>query len=323
MNFNLKIFLSAMSQSAKTKMTRVFLVGCPRSGTTLLQAMLSAHRDLYSLKETHIFRSGIGRAGVQLTARFKRLGLLERLAMDAGGCLSMGLYEKLAITFSARAFARKFSAILDSAAFKASCGCWLEKTPEHVFYIPLIEQSIEGARFIHIIRDGRPTVASVVEMWDQYTQGWPAWRLALMAIKDLFYVAAACLKHGFMAAPLPLFRNRRYVRAIELWNDIAVLIRANAMRPGHLVCRYEDLATNPEPILKTICAFLGIDYNPAMLTPKAELTGKLIEKGEIWKKDTLSGLRKPSTAKFDKLSPEIRCLMEKFLISGGNSSEII
>lgn len=312
-----------MSQGKKIK-SRVFLVGCPRSGTTLLQAMLSAHGGLFSLKETHMFREGVGRGGVQLAAWMRRAGLLESFAAETGSvALSPGLSSKLGATMSSRAYARRFSAILDSAAMKAGCSGWVEKTPEHVFYIPLIEQAIEGAKFIHIIRDGRPTVASVVDMWGQYTDEWPSWRLALMGLKDFFHVAAACLKYGFKAPPGPLFRNRRYVRAIELWNDIAVVTRDNAMRPGHIVCRYEDLATDPEPVLKGICSFLDLDYRPQMLSPKAESAGKLIEKGETWKKGTLSGLRKPSTAKFDRLPRDTRRLIESMLLSRGDTLNLL
>ena len=39
---------------------RVFLVGCPRSGTTLLQSMLHAHPSIYSLPETKFFHVLIG-----------------------------------------------------------------------------------------------------------------------------------------------------------------------------------------------------------------------------------------------------------------------
>ena len=33
-----------------------FLVGCPRSGTTLLQSLIASHPQVYSLPETNFFR---------------------------------------------------------------------------------------------------------------------------------------------------------------------------------------------------------------------------------------------------------------------------
>ncbi|MGL4503377.1 MAG: sulfotransferase family protein, partial [Planktothrix sp.] len=36
---------------------RIFLVGCPRSGTTLLQSLLAAHPQIASFPESHFFQS--------------------------------------------------------------------------------------------------------------------------------------------------------------------------------------------------------------------------------------------------------------------------
>ena len=41
--------------NAKAAPLRVFLVGVPRSGTTLLQSMLAAHPDIASFTESHFF----------------------------------------------------------------------------------------------------------------------------------------------------------------------------------------------------------------------------------------------------------------------------
>ena len=38
---------------------RIFIVGCPRSGTTLLQSLLAAHPQIHSFPETHFFPNTI------------------------------------------------------------------------------------------------------------------------------------------------------------------------------------------------------------------------------------------------------------------------
>jgi len=43
-------------------MRRTFVVGCPRSGTTLVQAMIARHPDVFSLHETFFFESLLGDA---------------------------------------------------------------------------------------------------------------------------------------------------------------------------------------------------------------------------------------------------------------------
>jgi hypothetical protein len=40
-----------------TEMPQFFIVGCGRSGTTLLKSILSAHPALYVMPETFFFRS--------------------------------------------------------------------------------------------------------------------------------------------------------------------------------------------------------------------------------------------------------------------------
>ena len=49
-----------MSQSPETK--KIFIVGSPRSGTTLLQGMLAAHTDVFSLPETFFFAKVLPRS---------------------------------------------------------------------------------------------------------------------------------------------------------------------------------------------------------------------------------------------------------------------
>src|SRR4051794_7029657 len=64
----------------------IFVVGAPRSGTTLVQCILSANSQAYSLPETHFFSVVLPALGVDFDApldgdQFARLPTL--LAVDA------------------------------------------------------------------------------------------------------------------------------------------------------------------------------------------------------------------------------------------------
>ena len=45
-------------------MKQILVVGCPRSGTTLLQAVLSSHKEIASIPETHFFPSLCSKFGL-------------------------------------------------------------------------------------------------------------------------------------------------------------------------------------------------------------------------------------------------------------------
>ena len=54
-------------------MMKLFVVGSPRSGTTLLQSILATQTRLFTLRETHFFR---------LLHRPRPVRLLDRLVAD-------------------------------------------------------------------------------------------------------------------------------------------------------------------------------------------------------------------------------------------------
>jgi len=84
------------------------------------------------------------------------------------------------------------------------------------------------ARFVHLLRDGRDVARSCIGM------GW-----------------AANVWHG----------AERWIRAEELWAALAPAVQPSR----RLELRYEDLILSPEKELARVCAFLGTDYDAAML----------------------------------------------------------
>ena len=109
---------------------RIFLVGCPRSGTTMLQTVLAAHPEVQSFPETRLFRSVVSQQPV-----FKGFGLAPHHAF---GRLSEIYAElklnpgKLRRRFTVAGYAGDLFARLDETAMAAGKRCWLEKTPDHL-----------------------------------------------------------------------------------------------------------------------------------------------------------------------------------------------
>jgi hypothetical protein len=225
---------------------RVFVVGCPRSGTTLLQRILDAHSDLAVANDTHFVTRSVEKLGLAPQAlagesipltdevlaalrgyhRFPRLGLeeaaIERATARASTYASLvgALYEELAI-----AKGKRFGG---------------EKTPDFVRRLPLLHALFPDTRTVHIIRDGRDVILSLLQ-WATPTKG-PG-RLATWADEPLGTAA--------------------------LWWEWQVRSGREARgRVGENRCmelRYEALASEPEPEAHRLCAFLGLDYDPKML----------------------------------------------------------
>jgi len=307
---------------------RVFIVGCPRSGTTLLQSMLASHPDVLSFPETHILQLGIehtGRAQI-IIAPFVRVKALNSFFLELfGRRVVHNVKDAIKIFMSARYFVEFMILMLDKVCLENGCKVWVDKTPEHLFYISLIQDVAPEAKFIHMVRDGGPVVASIVEMWDQYMFDWSSWRRSLTFLSDLYHVIRCYAKYvnGFNIILLwKMIRYRRYIRASELWNDSFLETKKFNEQGNHYICFYEDLTLNPSDELQKIVAFLDIQFLPAMLHPEKSAPG-LIRQNEIWKNDNLAGIRQASTKKYDSLPQEIRELLEVVLVASGKERDVI
>ena len=115
---------------------------------------------------------------------------------------------------------------------------WGDKTPTDE--IEAIERLLPEARFIHIIRDGRDVAASLRKMW-------------FAPSEDVGELAS-------------------------FWRGRIERTRAGGERVGHyLEVRYEDLVTEPEPVLRRICAHVDLVFDQAMLTHHTTAAQRLAE----------------------------------------------
>lgn len=141
-----------MSLRDHTGQNLVFIVGCPRSGTTYLQKLLASHPKVHSGWESYIFAWYLG--PLLKTWREK-----EHADALPGEMRRMGVHSYLQ--------EREFRG-LAKGFFEAMIGdlpeghIFLEKTPAHSLWIREIVDLFPDARFINIIRDARDVVASLL-----------------------------------------------------------------------------------------------------------------------------------------------------------------
>lgn len=140
-----------------------FVVGCPRSGTTLLQRMLDHHPLLAVANDSHFVPKAVEDLPVDadppLTPelvdwvrtyrRFSRLRLPDEAVDEAAA--------------EARSYSGFVSAIYTQYARAHGKRLAGEKTPDYVRCLPRLHALFPWVRSIHIIRDGREVALSALE----------------------------------------------------------------------------------------------------------------------------------------------------------------
>lgn len=231
-------------------MKRIFVVGYPRSGTTLLQAVLACHPRLVSFPETHYLARYAERNPVRRWIRHNRRIQRQRIrrAFAAHG---------LAEAFDSLAAARGFTAVpgelveyLDWLAQHLGCDGWVEKTPRHLRAASRFDEWFEYTAVIHVLREPAGAIGSYLAASARYPWAW---------------------------------RGRAGLRfAVRRWNAELELTRACMGNPRHRVVRYEDLVRAPEDEMRRLCTALGLEFAPAMLHPESAYE-TIVRPDEHWK----------------------------------------
>ncbi len=273
---------------AQDQLRRVFLVGCPRSGTTLLQSLLAAHPLVHSLPETHFFQNLLHSEEHRRDARRRsataRLQVLRRKALVAlghvGGRRARRAWQQMPEFDAAdapagdrlQAHVARFVELMDRQCRGAGRQVWLEKTPDHLYYLRHIRRHVPDARIVHLIRDGEEVVASLRGAAEKY----PDWQPFL----DLDH-------------------------AVSRWNHALRESLAWAGQPGHLLVRYEALLADPEQVLRRICTFIECEYQPGMVARAGTASAGLVRADEPWKGGVAGGLC--DRRKFDRTFCASQC----------------
>lgn len=141
----------------------VFVLGCPRSGTTLLYFMiLSSGGFAVYPEESHVFNMIAPKFG-NLTSRKSREKLMKRW-LNSMFFQNSGLDAKTIETkiledcHSPGDFLR---IVMEEMARQQKVDRWADTTPEHLVYIPTIKKAFPDALIIHSIRDGRDVALSM------------------------------------------------------------------------------------------------------------------------------------------------------------------
>jgi len=208
-----KSFFPLISYLGRKKMERAFdrepliIGGCGRSGTTLLQSILSAHPAILGFpKELSVFNHWRGEKGRKEPRRIDRL------------------YREILIRRVPSGVRR-----------------WSEKTPRNVRHIERIMDYFDGqVKFIHIIRDGRDVVLSQHPDKEGFwvdPRRWVTDVKAGLAYADhpnvltIYYEDLVREYEATMQRILD-FIGEPFTRHLEQWHEHTTLTKSNAWHGG-------------------------------------------------------------------------------------------
>jgi hypothetical protein len=210
-----------------------FIVGCPRSGTTLIRVMLNESNTMALFPESRIVaRYARHRNRYERSDGFD----IGRFAMDVFNH-EKAFQWKLDEDEVRRGFAKDrptdypdaVRSLFASFARQHGKPRYGDKTPTYVVDVLLLARLFPESRFVHVIRDGRKTALSLLE-------------------------------NRFVSSSVP--------HAMRYWaTRVRAARTAGALLPAdrYMEYRHEDLVRDPDPTLREICRFMDIPFEDDML----------------------------------------------------------
>lgn len=280
---------------------RIFVGGVPRSGTTLVQSLLAAHDEVASWIESHffdrLFRVVPGLPSRALLVRDPEPRLLDFFqANDAlwddgdpirwTDCRPEWRYRApLVRSLWSDAAARCLVEIYDDLAVCLGCSTWVEKTPAHLRYVPFLERLLADddpdVRFVHVVRDGLETVASL-------------------------YAASKYWERAYEVDE----SVRRWNREVAL--SLARASLSNAAGARDVFVFYEDLTADPEAATRRLFEDVGLVWQPDVLERYGRAASEVTADDESWKSGTGRAIE-PSATSSMALTDEQRQRAERRL----------
>lgn len=211
----------------------VFVIGCPRSGTTYLyHVLLSAGNFAIYRAESQVFHMLEPRFGdLSVPDNKKRLlaSWFNSRLFTATGLDAQLVEEK--VLRECRNGGDFLRIVMEEVACRQGVKRWAECTPDHILYLPRIKQTISNALVIHIIRDGRDVALSMEK------QCWPN--------------------------QLPWDKRERRMAGGLYWEWMTRIGRRDGAQLGadYFEVRYEDLVSRPRQVLARLSTFIEQELN--------------------------------------------------------------
>lgn len=254
----------------------IFVIGCPRSGTTLAARLITLAPETASLgTEGHVFWESF---------HHPRAKGWASNALDAS---DVGAVERRYLAWAIPALAGK--------------GRFVDKTPRNVLRLPYLEALFPDATYVFTFRDGRAIVSSLIAEWPR--GGRPPYLLpkgfAVQGVPERTW--RFVLPPGwerFNGRPLEELCAHQYVTCTE------ALLRFRDELPAErfVDLRYEELVGDPLPQVARVYDRLGLRMSDRV----EERTGRVVRpprSPERWETE--------HREEIERVLPAIRPMLER------------
>lgn len=225
-----------------------FIIGCVRSGTTMLRDLLRLHPNLAAPEETHFYRwsEPFGTKGQTDVLTGNRV-LKKHRQLDS---ISEDEFKGLVQGSNSRAELYKRYMELYVAKNKPKARRWFDKTPQNIYGAAMVASEFPGAKFVHIVRNPLDVVASL--------------RVgSVMKIENL-------------------------VGACNYWNEAAeIMLVLKRARPKLVYeVQYEEFCRQPAVETRRLLDFVGEEYQPeyfhgVKIAPKSYRSTQMFSADEL------------------------------------------
>jgi hypothetical protein len=219
----------------------LFIVGCPRSGTTLLQRIAEAHSQIAMVPELFWVTDQVrSKGGLKLKEPVTQEMISKLVMHKRFPQLGIDADEFLELYKSEATYGEFVGLIFDLYGRRSHKQFVGNKTPDYVQNIRELHEQWPSARFVHLIRDGRDVCLSIMD-----------WKKADRTTGR--YIP-------FSEDPVSttaLYWKRKVMLGQQVGRSLG--------QDLYYELRYESLIANPETQSKKLCDFLQIPYEEKMI----------------------------------------------------------
>ena len=215
--------------AAEADPTPVFIVGMPRSGTTLVEQCLSAHPAVHGAGELSLVQRLTAEAGARVISPRSAVGSTNRASADASYPECVRALDTAQIAALGEQYLNHLHTLATAAARVT------DKLPGNYLHLGFIATILPGAKIVHCRRDPSDNAISL-------------------------YFTDFMVGHEYSNDLRAIGRQIRGMRTL--------MAHWEAMLGGRLLTvDYEALVADPEPYVQGMLAHVGLEWDDACLSP--------------------------------------------------------